>query len=111
MKTLLAFVALLVSLPAHGATMSAEFETMGFGALKMTLFDTPCDRGLILAQMTKEWQKKFQRAEARLTDGTVLKLCWSGEARPGYAFVVDETGETGTLPLELFMPPHRNQGF
>jgi len=110
MKKLLAILALLVSLPAQGATLSAEIETNGFGLVTMTLFDTPCERGLVLAQLKKEWHQKFQKAEAKLADGTILNLCWSGEGHPGYVFVLDENGISGNLPLELFAPSKKPQG-
>jgi len=110
MKTLLAILALLVSLPVQGAILSAQIETNVFGLVTMTLFDTPCERGLVLAQLQKQWHKKFQKAEAKLADGTVMNLCWSGEADPGFVFVLDETGMHGSIPLELFAPTKKPLG-
>lgn len=98
-------IALLWPVPAHGATRSADIETIGAGKVRFTLSDKPCSRGLVLAMLQPVWKSQFQDGELYLHETrATVPMCWSGTVFPGYVFVIDENGNTGSVEADDFRP-------
>lgn len=62
--------------------------------------DAPCATEKVLAQIKPEYRDQFKQA-AILWQGKGYAACWAPDPRnPGTVFVADETGDSGSIPLQ-----------
>ena len=95
---ILVFLALLGGIPfAHAAEVVGTID-----GVVITLSDQPCD-GKVKALLKPEYHAQFQGGRAAFPDRT-LQLCWAIHPQTGAIFILDEEGDTGSLPPALFAP-------
>lgn len=91
--------AILLPVPVHAASVEAK----GPG-VTVTLHDTACAEQDILANIKDEFKADFRQA-AVVYQGKKLRACWTtDESIPGQVFIVDETKDSGALPMGAFKP-------
>lgn len=99
MTFLVAAILLVLPVSAHAASVEAKGQ--GF---TVTLHDTACAEQDILANIKDEFKADFRQA-AVIYQGKKLRACWTtDESIPGQVFIVDETKDSGTLPMGAFKP-------
>jgi hypothetical protein len=100
MKTLiLTLVLLLCAAPVTAAEVQFAFSK---GVVKLS--DKACTEAKVTALIKPEFQSQF-RAGTIVWEGTPLALCWTIDpSDPANVFVIDETGDRGTLPIAAFKP-------
>lgn len=99
MTFLVAAILLMLPVPAHAASVEAKGQ-----GVTVTLHDTPCVEQDILANIKEEFQAGFRQG-AVVFNGKKLRACWTtDESIPGQVFIVDETKDSGTLPMGAFKP-------
>lgn len=98
MKTLLACL-LLVASAVHAAEVEIRLSK---GVVRLT--DKPCTEAKVASQIKPEYQAQF-RAGTIVWEGVKLSLCWVVDPSDStQVFVIDETGDRGTLPIAAFKP-------
>ena len=105
MKKYLVAVALILGL--LGCTVLPVKEEVRFVAVLennaiVTLTDTPCSRKDILENIHPEYQQYFY-AGSVIFGKAKLQLCWA--LRDGMVLIIDEEGDSASLPLYLFSSP------
>lgn len=98
-KLLLGLILGIASLSAV-ATESLVFKT---GKNVITILLAPCDtKAGVFADMPDTIRSEFQAAKI-LWDGKEFQACWTG--KPGFVFIIDETGDQGDIPMSAFGHP------
>lgn len=100
MKNLIAVLALV-----SGAAIAAPVEyEIRFSKGVVRLTDKPCTEAKVASQIKPEYQAQF-RAGTIVWEGVKLSLCWVIDpSDPTHVFLIDETGDRGTLPIAAFKP-------
>ena len=98
MKTLLACLLLSASVAT-----AAEVEIrLSKGVVRLS--DQACVDSKVTALIKPEFQSQF-RAGTLVWEGVKLSLCWVIDpSDPKQVFLIDETGDRGTLPIAAFKP-------
>lgn len=102
MKYLLTLLAILASAAFAQAPAPALVSTGDMPLAVVKLYDTPCTRGIVLAQLRPEVRPDWREGVAELKDGGVDKLCWR-RFDDGIG-VISEGGVEGVIPHEYFSP-------
>lgn len=105
-----AFILVLGLVFGTAAAAADERKIVGtadYPAHSMTLFDTPCSRGLVLASVNPQYRSRMKDAEVYWKEEKrTAKACWlktneEEAARHGPAYViVDEDANYGVMPEE-----------
>lgn len=100
MKLLIGAVLLLLTFPTY-----AEPRVVAKGPNLVITLDTDlCEAPEVLARIKEEHHGNFRKADV-LFQGKPLKACWTIDtALPGMVILVDETGDSGQLPMAAFKP-------
>jgi hypothetical protein len=104
-KLVAVFLATIITLfpfSVNSAEISAHFD-----GITITFSDTSCSNEKVLEILKPEFHDKFQDGKAVFPGNKEVALCWTTDPEvvgpvPGAAFVVDETGSFGEIPLILF---------
>ena len=98
MKTLLACL-LLVASTVHAAEVEIRLSK---GVVRLS--DKACADPKVASLIKPEFQGQF-RAGTIVWEGVKLSLCWVIDpSDPKQVFLIDETGDRGTLPIAAFKP-------
>lgn len=99
---------LLVSGPVRADSDVRQHNSLVFEdqikKIRVELTDVPCDIPEVLAQLKEEYKPLFHDANTSF-DGVSYPACWA--VPPGdteHIFIIDVTGDSGTLPMTLFAP-------
>lgn len=71
--------------------------------IQITLSDTPCSSGIVLALLKPEAHKFYQDGIV-VVGGTTTKLCWRVSPDQQQVWIVDEDGEMTAIPITAFSP-------
>lgn len=87
----------------HAEDITATFES-SYGPTTLILSDTPCTNKTVLESIKAEFQPLFQAGSVSAPDIKRV-LCWAiPPGEPG-VFLIDDAGEIGNVPLEIFTKP------
>ena len=97
-------VFLIFSLVGGIPFSNAASLTWTFEGNTVILNDTPCQEKKVLEKIKPEYHNIFQSGTV-VFKGDKLNLCWTpSQTQPGYIYVMDETGDYGTIPMDAFRP-------
>jgi hypothetical protein len=98
MKTPLACLLLMASVAS-----AAEVEIrLSKGTVRLS--HAACAEAKVVSQIKPEFQSQF-RAGTIVWEGVKLALCWTIDPTDAtQVFLIDETGDRGTLPVAAFKP-------
>lgn len=71
--------------------------------LKVTILSSPCSDPTVLSLVKEEFRSIMQAANVVFQD-QFLNACWTYDMVNNVVVIVDQTGDSGSIPLEAFQP-------
>lgn len=93
--------AVLIALLLAAAPTEYEFV---FGRGSVTVTKQACTAPAVASRIKPEFLPRFLAGKL-IFDGKPVAFCWTpDDNNPGYIVIIDEHGETASLPIKAFRP-------